>query len=274
MSFLAVVKRALGARAPATTPPEWRPTAIGPRFEWLDHDHIRLSTGPLAGAEFHVVTEIERDRAAVHLYDHEDRVGQCLLERNPPGRGVELWDIGVRPRLRQGGLCAIMTWLAFRALLSQQEQASFRIRMITSVRPDQQTLVQNIGICVVGNRLGMTSDFSVERLLSRERFVASGLIPASDGFPAGLKITIRSYPLLLIAVALDPDTQRPSTSFRLYQQLEKDPSLMRDWARRGLLVVSNGDYSLRAGGVSRFINALALDADEAADFYRRILPLP
>ena len=270
MSLLAIVKRALGANAPVAAGP-WRPTAIGPRFDWLGHDRIIIRTGPLTGAEFRVVTEIEPDRAAVHLHDGEDRVGQCLLERRPPV--VELWDVGVRPKFRRGGLCAVMTWLAFRALLAAQRQAGFRIRMITSVRPDEETLIQNIGICIVANRLGMTGDYDPDRLLAGRNFVAADIIPARDGSPAGLKLTIREYPLLLIAVALDPDTRRPATSFRLYQQLEKDPALVRDWARRGLLVVSNGDYSLRAGGVERFVNALALDADEAADFRRRILPL-
>ncbi|MFO7676428.1 MAG: hypothetical protein R6X12_08960 [bacterium] len=252
----------------------WRPAPIGPRFEWLDHDRIAMETGPLAGRQFEVTTEIEADRAAVFLAEQDQRVGQCLIERKPPGRGVELWDIGVRPHLRRGGLCAVMTWVGFRELIAIQQQASFSIRMVTSVRPGEQTQVQNIGICVVGSRLGLTSDFNAEKLLGDNNLVGREIIPARDGFPPGLKVTIRKYPLVLIAVALDPDTHRPATSFRLYQQLEQDPGLMREWARDGLLVLSNGNYSLRAGGVDRFVNALALDPEEAVDFHRRIVPLP
>lgn len=249
----------------------WLPLPIGPRFDWLDHDHIRLVEGPLTGREFQVTTEYAAGSAAVHLSEGGVRIGQCLLERKPPV--AELWDVGVRPKLRRGGLCAVMTWLAFRTVLEKKHRASFRVRMITSVRPDKQTQIQNIGICIVANQLGMTSDYDAERLLAGDRFVACEVIPAQEGFPAGLKLTIRSYPLVLIAVALDPDTRRPATSFRLYQQLAQDLELVRDWARRGLLVVSNGDYSLRADGVGRFINALALDTDEAVDFRRRIRPL-
>lgn len=268
----------VGTNAPGPTgqPPEtalWSPKAIGPRFEWLDHDRIVFRAGRLAGREFEVQTGVAGQKAAIYVAEHGSRVGQCLIERDPPGQGVILWDIGVRPHLRQGGLCAMMTWLAFRELIAIQERASFQIRMITSVRPGEQTLVQNIGICVVGNRLGMTSDFEAERYLASDSFVASEIIPAADELPPGLKITIRKYPLVLVAVALDPDTQRPSTSFRLYQQLEQDIAFVRDWAQRGLLVMSNGSYSLREGGVTRFVNALALDPDEAADFHRRIVPL-
>ncbi|MFO7676572.1 MAG: hypothetical protein R6X12_09685 [bacterium] len=261
----------MSALATAT---ERRPMPVGSRFEWLDHNHIVMGTGLLAGRQFEVTTEIETDRAAVYLADQSERVGQCLIERKPPGQGVGLWHIAVRPNLRRGGLCSVMTWLAFRELLAAQEQASFRIRMTTSIRPGEQALVQNIGICVVGSRLGMTSDFAAERFLAGDNFVASEVIPARDEFPPGLRLTIRSYPLVLVAVALDPDTERPSTSPRLYQQFEQDPDFIRDWAQRGLLVLSNGNYSLREGGVDRFVSALALDAEEAESFYRRIVPLP
>ncbi|MFO7676429.1 MAG: hypothetical protein R6X12_08965 [bacterium] len=279
-------RRAPGPGVPDVAAGSWRPSPIGPVFDWLDRNTIAVGTGALAGRHFEVTTdvraegasvsvaeaEVETDSGKAYAIERRRLVGQSLIERTQ-GRRVELWDAWVHPGLRRGGLFSLMMWVVLRELLTVQKKASFRMRMTTSVRPDAQVLLQGIGACIVGHRLGLTCDFAAETVLAGDNLVASEIVPARDDAPPGLRLTIRSYPQVLVAVALDPDTERPSTSPRFYLQLKQDPDLIRDWAQRGLLVLSNGSYSLREGGVSRFVSALALDADEAADFYRRIVPL-
>lgn len=254
--------------------PNWEPTPLCPRHEWLDYQRLRFVAGRLAGRVFEVGTEHSERRASIYLAENGERIGQCLVDRDPPGEGVVLWDIGVRPHLRRSGLCATMAWLIFRELIEAQDNASFRIRMVTSVRAGEQTGLQNVGICIVANRLGMTTDFDLDRLLARKNVTGIELFPEQDGSPMGLKVAVREYPLVVLGVALDPDSRRPMKAFRVYQQLERDPELVRDWARRGMLVVTNGDFSLRAGGVNRFVNSLATEPVEAAKYRARIRPLP
>ena len=77
-----------------------------------------------------------------------------------------------------------------------------------------------------------------------------------------------------IAFLLNPDTFRPLDTQQLYLEIERDPGLAREMARKGQLVISNGDWSLRSDGVERFINAVAINAQEAGDLGRRLRPLP
>jgi len=258
----------------------WKPARIGPGFAWLDHDHIRVEDGPLAGRSFECVTRIEPKKASLELTAEGRRAGQVLLDREPEGEGVILWDIGVHPELRRRGLASVMTWCVFRELLMMQETASFRIRMVTLIKPgDKVTEVKNVGIGVVANRLGFTADFDVERLLrlqniTETKVIESGGSVDSGESPPGLKIVLKTYPLVLIGFVLDPDTHLPLRDTRLYCRLEQDWSEIRSWARQGRLVLSNGDYSLRADGVARFVNRIAVDPEEAERFLRRIKPIP
>ena len=83
---------------------DWHPKAIGPRFDWLAHDRIRVKDGALTGREFGIETRLESKHAFLYLSLADKRVGQVSLERDPPGEGVVLWDIGVQPELRLKGL--------------------------------------------------------------------------------------------------------------------------------------------------------------------------
>ena len=270
------------AVAPATMPGGlvWKPARIGPGFVWRDHDHIRIDDGPLAGRSFECVTRIEPNKASLELIAEGRRAGQVLIERESEGEGVILWDIGVHPDLRRQGLASVMTWCVFRELLTVQETASFRIRMVTLIKPgDRVTEVKNVGIGVVANRLGFTTDFDVERLLRLENITEAIVIQPGESVdsgesPSGLKIVLKTYPLVLIAFVLDPDTHLPLRDTRMYHRFEQDWREIRSWVRQGQLVLSNGDYSLRVDGVARFVNRIAVDPEEAERFLLRIKPIP
>ncbi|MBN2537954.1 hypothetical protein JXB37_06755 [candidate division WOR-3 bacterium] len=259
---------------PGLLAPWWQPVSIGPKFDWLDHDRIRVNEGRFAGAEFGVATEVRGDRAACRLDSGVRRVGQCLVERDPPGKGIVLWDTGVRPEFRRGGLCAVMAWILLRELVPVQHETSFRVRMITSVSAGDDTGLRNVGICVVANRLGLTGDYRAADLLAPANINAVRVLPARYDQPPGLLVTTRTYPLSIVAFALDPDTSRPLGTTRVYDEMVRDHRLAREWAGRGHLVISNGDWSLREDGIERFLCALALDEQEAADLRPRVRPCP
>ncbi|MEO0080626.1 MAG: hypothetical protein ABIK44_08135, partial [candidate division WOR-3 bacterium] len=86
--------------------------------------------GGLSGRTFGVRTDIRQEIAAIILHEKGRLIGEVDIERKPPGRGVILWDAGVREELRGNGLCAIMTYCIFRELLLIQRRAFFKIRMI------------------------------------------------------------------------------------------------------------------------------------------------
>jgi len=45
-----------------------------------------------------------------------------------------------------------------------------------------------------------------------------------------------------------------------------------DWLQQGLLLIGD-DYCLSESGIERFVNAMATDAEEAAEFRGKIQPL-
>ena len=250
---------------------DWHPISIGPRFDWLNHERIRVKDGPLHGREFGVETTIEQRHAFLYLGDAGKRVGQASIERDPPGQGIVLWDIGVQPELRRKGLASIMTWIIFRELLESQETASFRIRMITSVKAgDKDVETQNLGICVVANRLGFTPEWDLRKLLVKENVDRVEVLTPKGSSPAGFKILVRTYPLVLVAFLLDRDTHRPISDYGTYLRLSKDEHSVQQWVRQGRLVVSNGNYVLRQAGFGQFLNAVAIDLSEAYDFGQRL----
>jgi hypothetical protein len=247
----------------------WKPVSIGPKFDWIGRDRIRVADGPLAGREFRLTTEVLPDRAACYLQSADKRVGQCLVERDPPGEGIVLADSAVRPELRRGGLCAVMTWALLRELVTTQTAFSFRVRMTDPARPGSDPGLRNVGICVVAARLGLTSDNRLDRLLVPGNIAEVRALPAEDGTPPGMRATIRSRPRTVVGVLLDPDTFRPVDTPQPYREAERNPRLAAKWARQGRLAMCNGDWSLRPGGLERFLRAVALDAEEAVALRRR-----
>ncbi len=229
--------------------------------------------GPLSERRFEVATDIRTDTAVVRLREGGNFAGIVNVERSPSGKGVILSNAAVGLRYRRSGLAAIMTWCVFRELLTRQESATFRIRMIRSVKPRvTDTEVSNIGVGVIAARLGFRPELPVERLVREDNVVDIVALPGGTDSPPACRITLRSYPFVLVAVALSPDTMRPLSDVRPYQQLGRNGRQIQSWLRRGLLLAGE-DYCLGQSGIERFVNALATDDEEAVQFRNRILPL-
>ena len=261
----------LGRRLDESKVSIWRPRRIGPRFHWLDHETIRLVDGKLADREFGIRTAILRDTAELALTEDGERVGEVSIERDPPGKGVVLWDIGVRERLRGNGLAAIMTWCIFREMVQAQETSTFRIRMVRSLKAGEKGVeVQNVGIGVIAARLGFEPEANLRRVLDKRSITGVDIIQKRNGTPPGLRIMVKSAPLVLVAFLLSPDTMKPLGEEAMYIELRKDRELMRAWALSGRLVISNGDYCLRRAKVERFADILATDVPEARQFRSRV----
>lgn len=252
----------------------WEPGRIGPKFDWIDHTHILIREGALANKEMEVITEIFPNKANVFVSMNGEKLGRAYIERDPPGVGVVLWDIAVKEGYRRKGIASIMTYVIFRELLSLQKTAFFKIRMMRLMKPAEKNIeLQNVGIGVIGNRLGFTPEFNLDRLLRPDNIVSLEVLPAKGEFPPSFKIVIKTFPLVLIAFVLDTDTLKPVDDFRTYVQLTKDESTIYNWVRRGLIVVGNGNYWLRRNGIDQFVNHLATDEWEAREFRRKVRPV-
>lgn len=249
----------------------WNPGRIGPTFEWLGYSRIRILEGALENSELEITTDITDAKADIFASINGQRIGRAYVERDPPGRGIVLWDIAVKEDYRRQGVASIMTYCIFRELLSMQEVASFRIRMMRLFKPgDKNIELQNVGIGVIGNRLGFTPEFSIEKLLQPANVVDLSILPPREGFPPSFKIIIRSFPLVLIAFVLDIDTLKPVEDLATYVKLTRDERIIYNWVRQGLIVVGNGNYWLRRDGLDQFVNHLATDEFEARVFRRRV----
>jgi len=251
----------------------WSPHRIGPRFAWLDHDHILIVDGPLSERRFEVATDIQSDTAVLRLREDGKFAGIVQVERSPSGKGVILSNAAVGLRFRRGGLAAIMTWCAFRELLTKQESATFRIRMVRSVKPRAtDTEVSNIGVGVIAARLGFRPELPVERLVHEDNVVGIAVLPGDKDNPPAIRMSLRSYPHVLVAVVLSPGTMRPLSDIRPYQELGRDGRQIQSWLRQGLLLAGE-DYCLGESGIERFVNAMATDDEEAVQFRSKVRPL-
>lgn len=249
----------------------WNPGRIGPRFDWLDYNHILIREGPLNVKQLELTTEILPNKANIYAKLDGQQIGRAYIERDPPGIGVILWDIAVKEGFRRKGVASIMTYCIFRELLSIQKTAFFKIRMMRLMKPGEKNIeLQNVGIGVIGNRLGFTPEFNLDRLLRPNNIVGLEVLPAKGDFPPSFKIVIKTFPLVLIAFVLDPDTMKPVDDFRTYVQLTKDESTIYNWVRRGLIVIGNGNYWLRSNGLDQFVNHLSTDEWEARQFRRKL----
>lgn len=249
----------------------WNPGRIGPRFDWLDYNHILIREGPLNGKQLELTTEILPNKAHIYAKLDGQQIGRAYIERDPPSIGVILWDIAVKEGFRRKGVASIMTYCIFRELLSIQKTAFFKIRMMRLMKPGEKNIeLQNVGIGVIGNRLGFTPEFNLDRLLRPNNIVGLEVLPAKGDFPPSFKIVIKTFPLVLIAFVLDPDTMKPVDDFRTYVQLTKDESTIYNWVRRGLIVIGNGNYWLRSNGLDQFVNHLSTDEWEARQFRRKL----
>jgi len=253
--------------SPATPEPRcWTPHRIGPRFAWLDHNHIIIIDGPLSERRFEVATDIRRDKAVVRLREGASFAGRAMIERSPPGEGIILSNVAVAQGLRRSGLAAIMTWCGFRELLETQESATFRIRAAPAAKPGAaDAAVRDVGISVIAARLGFRPELPVDEIVHADNIAGIAALPGDIDNPPALRILLRVYPFVLVAFLISRGTMKPLSSYSTYLQLKHDGNLIQSWLRRGLLFVS-GNYCLRESGIRRFVNALATDEDEAALF--------
>jgi len=250
---------------------DWQPKPFAPKLEWVGPAHVRLLEAPLKGEQFELATEIEEKVASVHLYYYGQCIGQTFVEREPAGKGVVFWDTGVKEQFRRKGLASLMTWHVFRELLRVQETAFFKIRMVRILKPgDRDVELQNMGMGVIANRLGFTPELDIERILGPDNIDGIEILPARGDVPPGFKIVVKTYPLVLIAFVLNPDTLKPVDDFRTYVELSKDERVIHDWVRRGLIVISNGNYWLREDGLDQFVDRLATSAEEAQEFRAKV----
>ncbi|MCX6843241.1 MAG: hypothetical protein NTX53_13265 [candidate division WOR-3 bacterium] len=259
-------------RAFVKEPPfAWRPARIAPRFEWLDYAHIRMLDGRLAERRLGLRTEILDARAGVYVSLDGRQIARTYIDRDPPGKGIVLWDIVVKEQYRRQGIASVMTYVGFRKLLSIQETAFFKIRMMRLVKPgDKNVELQNVGIGVIGNRLGFTPELNVDNILRPDNVTSLEILPPKGDFPPSLKIVLRTFPLVLIAFVLDAHSLKLTDDFRTYDKLASNESLIFDWVRRGLIAIGNGNYRLRRNGLDQFVNHLATDEPEARVFRRQV----
>ncbi|MEO0085680.1 MAG: hypothetical protein ABIK37_03520 [candidate division WOR-3 bacterium] len=247
----------------------YEPFCVGPRFEWLDSDRIRVLEGPKAGSTFGISTGMLDTSSTVTIYDRTRKIGSTAVDLVPSSRTASLWDVGVSESLRRSGLATIMVWVAFRELLLADRANRFRIRMVRSLKADGDHPVQNVGMGVIAARFGFTPEMNVARVLASENITGIEPIAPSKTNPPALRLTLKTDPLVVIAFILNPDTLRPISDFRTYIDVKADDWQIANWAREGLLCV-NGDYCLRESGFNRFVNALAVDHEEARQFRARL----
>ena len=250
MSLVKFLRWLLGLKPKQETKFIWKPARIGPAFEWCDDKTVRIIDGPLSGKELGITTEVFDDKANIYANLDGQQVGRTYIERDPPGKGIILWDIAVQEGYRQMGIASLMTYFIFRELLSAQEEAFFKIRMMKLMKPTVKSVeLQNIGIGVIGNRLGFTPEFDIERILKPSNIVSVSVLPAAHGFPPSYKIVVKTFPMVLIAFVLDQDTLRPIGDFRTYVKLMKDERIIYEWVKKGAMVIGNGNYLLKREGI-------------------------
>jgi hypothetical protein len=262
----------MGKKRPPVVWKSWAPRRIGPRFDWLDYEHIRLIDGPLSERVFRLSTQFSDEWATVRLFDGDATAGEASIEHDPPGKGIVLWDVGVKEEFRGGGLASIMVWTIFRELLLAQHSATFRIRMIQSHKPGAGGAgpeVQNIGMSVIAARLRFQPELDLTQLTNTDNIKSIEPLPPQDGLPPALKLTLGAEPLVLVGFVLTPDTMKPILDYRTYVQLEHDDYLIGEWVERGLLFIS-GNYCLREKYAARLADILATDEDEARLFRQRV----
>ncbi len=248
----------------------WKPVKIGPSFEWLDHDTIRILEGGLAGKILGVKTELASTNAACYLFDQQKKIGSVSIERNPPHRGIILWDAIVNPGYRQNGLLSIMVWIIFRELLLVQRTAFFKIKMVRSMKAGEKGAeLQNIGMGVVAVRLGFTPELNLSRVMTNDNITSIDVLPEINGNPPGIKISLQRDPFIVTAFVLNPDTMKPTGNIRTYLEIKRNDHIIYEWAKNGLLVI-NGNYILRTPQINHFVNRITVDEAEAIVFRNKI----
>jgi hypothetical protein len=254
--------------------PGFQPRPIGPAFDWVDAEQLAIRQGELQGHVFRLIEESTAKEFHLHLLEDDQEVGRCDIELNTQEATVVLWYITTQDHLRRHGLASILACTAFCRTLKDRKSASFAIRMLRLIKPDERvTKIQNVGIAVIARKLGFTSEFNLQELLHQENITMIELIPSDGTTPPGYRIVLKTLPYVLIAFLVDPETGRPLPGgHRLYESLVT-PEAAEKWFNERMIVIGNGNSVLRRDGIREFVSRIALNEAEAAEFLRRIKPV-
>ncbi len=250
------------------------PQPLGPRFEWVSQDKIRILEGFFQDRIFRVIPEIEPKDAHFFLELDGRVVGKVDLERNAPEATIVLWNIVVDKPLRHKGLASILTFISFRELLRLHNQASFFIRMVRLIKPSEKDIkAQNVGIGVIAKKLGFSPEYDLPRLFLEKNIVEITPLPPFEDIPPAYRIVLRSYPLVLVSFLVDPKTSHPLEEDNPLYKSVITPEVARVWLSNGMIIIGNGNYLLKREGLNQMISHLARNEQEAMIFYRKIKPL-
>jgi hypothetical protein len=248
----------------------WIPEPIGPAFDAVGNGRIVLLEGRLAGRDFVFRALSEPNAARTELTENDEPVAQAMVELQP-GRNV-FWDLGVRPALRRGGLATVLASLTFRWLVAERKPARYAIRMVRSLNAGAHaTEVQNAGMTVIAHKLGFTPDSTAERLVAPGNITRAEVLEARNGNPPGLLLLLKTAPLAVVCLALEPESLHPIQSTHVYVHLVNRPDALREWIDKDALAITDGDYSLRAAGRETFVRRLAANPIQANEFAQAII---
>ncbi|MEO0091138.1 MAG: hypothetical protein ABIK61_00270 [candidate division WOR-3 bacterium] len=239
---------------------------------------VEILSGPLQNTRFELEQEITDCKMSLFLKTQEEPVARSIIDRNPRNGEIIYWDVMVAPKYRMKGLASFMAKYMLRELLLLQKKIKFMIRMIRIFQPTDTTIkLQNLGICVIAHRLGLTCEFDLPKLLNPLNIVKVEVIPPETDasqpevvLPPCYKIDLRSYPYVLIGFIIDPETKKPITNYASYLQIKHKPEVLEEWIRTKAIVIGNGNYLLKKDGFNDFVKCLAQDDYEAEIFRKKL----
>ncbi|MCX8014606.1 MAG: hypothetical protein N2748_01175 [candidate division WOR-3 bacterium] len=247
------------------------PKRLGPTFNVIDNQ-LQIYDGPLAGSVFELEQEITESQMRLFLKQNNTIVGRALADRNPRTGEVTYWDVMVAEHLRMKGLASVMTKYLIRELLFIQKKFQFLIRMIKLFRPTDTTIkLQNVGIGVIAQRLGLLCEFNLPKVLNPANIQKIEVLPPDGIFPPSYKIVLHTYPYVLIGFIVDPKTQKPISEYETYIKMIENKEIVEEWIANKTIVIGNGNYILKKTSVEQFVNCLANNEREANSFYAKII---
>ncbi|MCX7784644.1 MAG: hypothetical protein N2201_00195 [candidate division WOR-3 bacterium] len=239
---------------------------------------VEILSGPLKDKQLEIEQEITDCKMNLFLKSKDETIARSLIDRNLHTSEIIYWDVMVNPKYRMKGLASFMTRYMLRELLLLQKKVKFMIRMIRIYQPTDTTIrLQNLGICIIAHRLGLTCEFDLPKLLNPQNIIKVEVIPpemetvhTEVTLPPCYKIDLQSYPYVLIGFILDPKTKKPITNYDTYLQIKYSPEVMAQWIKSKAIVIGNGNYLLKKDGFDDFVKCLAEDSYEAEVFRKKL----
>jgi GNAT superfamily N-acetyltransferase len=203
-----------------------------------------------------------------------ETLAHCEVQLHAPEADVVMWNIAVNPELRQHGVASLLVRTVFRRILDRGQPVSFALRMLQLIRPEESTTrAQNVGIGVIARKLGFSPEYNLVRLLNRNNIQLIELLESEDSLPPAYRIVLDSYPLVLLAFLVDPDTDRPFPGGHPIYYSLVTPEAAETWSRDRMIIVGNGNYVLRRNGIGSLVNHLASDPLQARAYHELIVPV-